>query len=129
MLCWNSFLSEGWIAEKSSVLGRGSVGGMSGSISVPLFAAGQAAIMSSSFFLSFLAIGDPGAKGWVGLVGERSSIVSALELVSTRDHSIVVQPAHKRRQRGNRQASRALLNGCTPGLLSAAPREYKKVKT
>ena len=79
VLCWNSFLSEGWIAEKSSVLGRGSVGGMTGSISVPLFAAGQAAIISSSFFLSFLAIGDPGAKGWVGLFGERSSIVSALD--------------------------------------------------
>lgn len=76
-LCWSSFLSECWIAEKSSVLGRGSVGGMT--TSVPLFAAGQAAIISSSFFLSFLAIGDPGAKGWVGLFGERSSIVSALD--------------------------------------------------
>ena len=78
-LCWSSFLSECWIAEKSSVLGRGYVGGMTGSTSVPLFAAGQAAIISSSFFLSFLAIGDPGAKGWVGLFGERSSIVSALD--------------------------------------------------
>ena len=76
-LCLSSFLSECWIAEKSSVLGRGSVAGISGSVSV--FAVDQAVSVSTSFFLRFLAIGDPGAKGWVGLFGERSSIVSALD--------------------------------------------------